>query len=314
MKAYSKYMALAAVAVSFAACQQEEMDVTSQDDLVRIEATIGNLPQTRVTHADDGATDFEESDAIYVVNTMRTGLGKEAATYTYDGTNWNTTDVLVWNGGTEKNNQFNAWYPASAKDGSFTIGSQTEGVEAFDLMTATTIYMKKTDDKKLPLNFNHLLTKVTVTVSKWGTETKKEFQFFEKAEFYTNTSITVSKEMNTTEYDGTYIFTANGSEPDWIEACLIGEEYYQESFTAIICPGDFATDTDGYWLKVQVGNGKTYNVKPGSISSLEPGKHYAFNLTVGGDVAEVSSVSVENWGADEYANIDAPDAGEKVEE
>ena len=299
MKTYSKYIALAAMAVSFAACQQEDLDLAAQGDLVRISATIGNLPQTRVSYGDDGTTTFDNGDAIYVQNTMRET--KNAATYTYDGANWTTTDVLVWNGGTTANNQFNAWYPASVmteNNGSFTLGSQANGVAASDLMTASTDAMTKPDDGKLTLNFNHLLTKVTVTVTKWGTEIDEDNRYFSGAQIYTNTAITLS---------GTTI--GSSGTPAWIEAYR-GTGNEPQSFTAIICSGTPATDTNGYWLKVTAGNGSTFNVKaPSSITSFDAGKHYTFSLTVGKDLVEIGSVSVTAWGED---TIEAPNADEYI--
>ena len=86
MKTYNKYIALAAMALTFAACTQED-DFTPQTDgdAVKINATIGAM-QTRVAYGENGATTFSNGDAFKVVNTMRTT--KNEATYrTTDGTN-----------------------------------------------------------------------------------------------------------------------------------------------------------------------------------------------------------------------------------
>ena len=105
MKTSNKYIVLAAMALTFAACTQED-DFTPQTDgdAVKINATIGKL-QTRVIYTETGATDFVTDDQICVVNTMRTS--KNSATYTFDGTTWTTTDAFVWNGSAK--NQFKAW-------------------------------------------------------------------------------------------------------------------------------------------------------------------------------------------------------------
>ena len=69
MKTYNKYIALAAMALTFAACTQEE-DFTPQmdGDAVKINATIGAM-QTRVAYEADGATNFINGDEICVQNT-----------------------------------------------------------------------------------------------------------------------------------------------------------------------------------------------------------------------------------------------------
>ena len=83
-----RYIALAALTLSFVACEQEDINpaVQGDPDAVTINATIGNM-QTRVAYSgDNGVTNFVNGDAIKVVNLMRTS--KNEATYTTtDGTN-----------------------------------------------------------------------------------------------------------------------------------------------------------------------------------------------------------------------------------
>ncbi|MBE6242140.1 MAG: fimbrillin family protein, partial [Bacteroidales bacterium] len=70
MKAF-KYIALAALTFSFAACTQDEDFIPQGDaDAVKITATIGKL-QTRVSY-DERNTTFDENDQIKVVNKLRT--------------------------------------------------------------------------------------------------------------------------------------------------------------------------------------------------------------------------------------------------
>ena len=106
-----RYIALAALTLSFAACEQEDINpaVQGAPDAVKINATIGAL-QTRVAYGENGVTNFVHGDAIKVVNLMRTS--KNEATYTTtDGTNWTTTDAMVWNSSSK--NKFQAWYPVA---------------------------------------------------------------------------------------------------------------------------------------------------------------------------------------------------------
>ena len=298
MKAYSKYIALAAVAVSFAACQQEEMDITSQDDLVRIEATIGNLPQTRVTYDDEtGGTNFMPGDAIRVKNTTRGN--KNEATYTLgtDGTTWTPDASLVWD--SKQTNTFKAWYPADeATYTTFTIPTDQNtnvGVACADWMTATKSTTKPSDNK-LELKFFHRLTMVTVSVTDWGDEIATDNQKLTGAQIYTPTVIT---------WDGEENSLPTGTDEKWITPYVASDG---QSINAIICPGTPATDSE-IWLKVTAANGNTYNVKfGGNYTSLDAGKHYAYNLKVGKDLAVIESVTVNDWG--NGGEITAPDAEE----
>ena len=71
MKKYHKYIALAALICSLAACMQDEDFIPQGDgDAVKITASIGAL-QTRVSYAERNTT-FDENDQIKVVNKLRT--------------------------------------------------------------------------------------------------------------------------------------------------------------------------------------------------------------------------------------------------
>ena len=152
-----KYITLAAMALTFAACTQEE-DFTPQmdGDAVKINATIDRL-QTRVAYEDDGATNFINGDEIRVKNILRET--KNIATYTFYGSTWTTTDALVWNGGSAMN-QFQAWYPATASFDEFTLPTDQNSIEelpAADWMTASTSAMVKPANKTINLPFEHKL-------------------------------------------------------------------------------------------------------------------------------------------------------------
>ena len=163
------YISLAALTLSFAACEQEDFNpaVQGDPDAVKINATIGNM-QTRVAYIDDnGVTNFVNGDAIKVVNLMRTS--KNEATYTTtDGTNWTTTDAMVWNSSSK--NKFQAYYPVAdySSYDAFTIPtdqSDATKLASADWMTASTEDIDKPGNGVLDLNFQHRLAKVTVNLT-----------------------------------------------------------------------------------------------------------------------------------------------------
>ena len=163
-----RYIALAALTLSFAACEQEDINpaVQGDPDAVKINATIGAL-QTRVAYGENGATNFVNGDAIKVVNLMRTS--KNEATYTTtDGTNWTTTDAMVWNSSSK--NKFQAYYPVAEYSSydTFTIPtdqSDATKLASADWMTASTGEIDKPGNGVLDLNFQHRLAKVTVNLT-----------------------------------------------------------------------------------------------------------------------------------------------------
>lgn len=267
MKIYNKYIVLAAMALTFAACTQED-DFTPQtdNDAVKINATIGKL-QTRVAYEDDGATNFINGDKICVQNTLRDT--KNIATYTFDGTTWTTTDAFVWNGSAK--NQFQAWYPATASFDSFDLPTdQSAGIDKADWMTAETKEMTKPGSGVLDLNFVHKLTKVTVTVS-FNSQYPAGNNYVSKFRFFTNEESPVE----VTPYES------------------------KDGYTAILLPGVYAEEASFITLEMNFEDNLTVPVNSTLIAGLEAGKHYNFHLTVGKDAVGISYVRVLDWDEEE---------------
>ena len=265
MKIYNKYIVFAAMALTFAACTQED-DFTPQtdNDAVKINATIGKL-QTRVAYEDDGATNFINGDKICVQNTLRDT--KNIATYTFDGTTWTTTDAFVWNGSAK--NQFKAWYPAAtASFDSFDLPTdQSAGIDKADWMTAETEEMTKPRSGVLDLNFVHKLTKVTVTVS-FNSQYPAGNNYVSKFHFLTNEETPVE----------------------------VTPHESMDGYTAILLPGVYAETAK--FIKLKMNDEADYLTVPVNstlTAGLEAGKHYTFNLTVGKNAAVINSVSVTDW-------------------
>ena len=274
MKTSNKYIVLAAMALTFAACTHEE-DFTPQmdSDAVKINATIGAM-QTRVAYEDDGTTNFINGDEICVQNILRET--KNIATYTFDGTTWTTTDALVWNGGTAES-QFQAWYPATASFDKFTLPTDQNSIEelpAADWMTASTDEIAKPADKTINLAFVHKLAKITVQVMEFTS------QFGDDPYLTAATIYSLSDE---------YV-TVNGG----IKPVLGGN-----AATAIVCPGKYTPETNLMEVTISDDGRQTnLNVPVNAFltnTGLEAGKHYKFSLKVGKDAISITKVLVEPW-------------------
>ena len=267
-----RYIALAALTLSFAACEQEDINpaVQGDPDAVKINATIGAL-QTRVAYSgDNGVTNFVNGDAIKVVNLMRTS--KNEATYTTtDGTNWNTTDAMVWNSSSK--NKFQAWYPVAEYSSydAFTIPtdqSDATKLASADWMTASTGEIDKPGNGVLNLSFQHRLAKVTVNLT-FSSQYPEGNQYVSDFTFYTN------------------------EETQQAITALANSE---TSYTAILRPGEYADDS--YFIYLTMDGIEEHDV-PGktttSAINLEAGKHYTFTLKVGKDVVSIDDVTVADW-------------------
>ena len=273
MKTSYKYLAIA-LATLLCSCNKELAPDTIESQ-VQISAQIIPTVVTRVT--DDG-TAFTNGDAIKVQNMNREN--KNLATYIYTAATgkWSTTDELYWDG--ESANTFNAWYPATAAYASFSIPSdQSAGTAAADWMTATTSAKKAAGNVQLA--FNHNLAKVTVVIDSWSNE------------YAANEKIVNSLELNSLSSVMSYNGTLSGDNTaKWVKTYT---SQANTSFVAIVAPAAYNADTDIMQVYVN-GASAPLKVKTTSSVKIESGKAYTFKLTVGKNLATISSsVTIGEW-------------------
>ncbi len=159
MKRTYKYITLAALALGFAACTQDDDFAPQQEDIVKIaSANIATEVQTRVNTLDDG-TLWENTDQILLVNNSRDS--KNSGTYTYNGTAWVLTDGLVLYA--SSTSDFTAYYPASEDFSLPTDQSDEAKIKSADRMVATTTGVEK--GEAVALSFVRENAMVTITPS-----------------------------------------------------------------------------------------------------------------------------------------------------
>ena len=292
MKAF-RYIALAALTFSFAACTQDEDFIPQGDaDAVKITATIGAL-QTRVSY-DERNTTFDENDQIKVVNKLRTS--KNVATYTLTDEEWNTADPFVWNGASK--NEFEAWYPLTASYTTFTIPTDQSSEQllgAADWMTASSGEIDKPENQTLNLDFQHQLSKVKVTIAEWNDEFGGTAQTISSPKIYTKGTA-----LTATYGDSGVTITATGGDTG-IDPLVSGTSY-----TAIVAPAKYAT-TDKFMTFTVNGQEMNVLATPSSLNEegLQAGLHYLFDLKVGKDAVILYSVKVTPWNEQEIVGGEA---------
>ena len=296
MKTTNQYIALAVLALTFAACTQDEDFIPQGDgDAIKISASIGAL-QTRVSYDAKGYTTFDENDQIKVVNKLRTS--KNVATYTLTDEEWNTADPFVWNGASK--NEFEAWYPVT--DGTsfdtFTLPTEQNSsalLGAADWMTIGTKEIEKPSDKTLKLHFLHMLTKVTVNVTSWGSEYDGTDKTIEDVKIYSLATDIIQDREGLIGQIKTASLTP-------IAPLVDGNSY-----TAIVCPGLYSSDQKFMTFTVNGTDNLTVLAKVSLPIEIEAAKHYTFNLTVGKETAIISSVEVIPWAKKEIVGGVAED-------
>lgn len=278
MKTSYKYLAIAFASI-LCSCN-EEVTPDMLESQVEISANINPCVLTRVS--DDGKS-FTDGDQIKVQNTDRNT--KNLATYTYSESTgkWTTSNDLYW--GVQSENTFNACYPATAAYNSFTIpANQTTAVNlaSADWMTATTTASR---NSTVALSFSHNLAKVTVTIKEWNNE------------YLENEKVISSLELNSLSS-----VMPNNNTAMWVKAY---EKEENTSFVAIIAPGTYTSGKDIMQVYVN-GTSTPLAVKTSEALTLEASKAYSFKLTVGKDLATItSSVTVGDWGDVDLDNQNA---------
>ena len=280
----------------FVSCSQEEfLPQETDSDAIKISASIGAL-QTRVSYDTKGYTTFDKDDQIRVKNTLRTS--KNIATYTLTDEGWNTADAFVWS--STSLNQFEAWYPVT--DGTsfdtFTLPTEQNSsalLGAADWMTIGTKEIEKPSDKTLKLHFLHMLTKVTVNVTSWGSEYDGTDKTIEDVKIYSLATDIVQDREGLIGQIKTASLTPIAPLADG------------NSYTAIVCPGLYSSDQKFMTFTVNGTDNLTVLAKVSSPIEIEAAKHYTFNLTVGKDAAIISSVEVIPWAKKEIVGGVAED-------
>ena len=307
----AKYIPAAALALVLAGCQSEDdfisSDYANDPMAVHIRAGIEAL-QTRVNTAGAGDT-WETGDLISVANTSTGAVtGKDKAVYKYNGSTWEPegADYMVW---ADDVNTFEAYYPVvEGKTDSYTQfelpadqsssnPTETNYIGRADYMTAAASQSKS---DALNLTFKHHLTKVTVKISGYGNQYATQKPVFQAPTFTVpTTTTTVDGKTLTVAGNGTTV-TGLFSEDTSAEA--------KHSFTAVLLPDKYAADDTFVQLNIQGGTSLTVKANEQLTTGLESGKAYTFNVTVGKNGATINSVTVGDWGTDDWTESGTADA------
>lgn len=261
-----RFACLAALAIGFAACSQDELSPagTAEGNAVLIgSVSIGSKVETRVSeNPDDGGKsslwNFDGTEQIAVqvkdgvqgVYTLMTDKSVTADQPTY----WTRSGSQT----------INAWYPVEC--GKIDLSNQSAGHLAYALFASAT----GTYPDAVALNFSHSLAKLRVRL-------KGDVEVIEKivARHFTSCS------LNTT--DGTV--TGNDEGDITLTKANYGTETYWE---ANFAPGAVANDVLRF--------NDSFNAGIASVTQFEAGKIYTATYTVmASDIVTFEGCTIEEW-------------------
>ena len=192
--------------------------------------------------------------------------GQAAVTYKFNGTEWipQNSKFLKWESETMN---FTAYYPAS-----YTGGTPTQPMEYnSEASLATADYMsftgsqKNTGDNKLTLTMNRQMARVVVDIVGFNDQ-----------------------------YAGATVNSVNSLTIKGVKAY----KHSDNKFYALMVPCE-AKSTENF-LSLKVGEGNTETLT--GIPTLEAGKSYTYELTVGKNKVVVTGITVKDWTTDKTIN------------
>ena len=250
----------------------------SDSNAVHVSASVGSI-FTRSNPAasdEDGQTSFNTGDVMGVSN------NGTSITYTYNkGTNdWQpgSGSYLVWDA---SDLTFQCWYPAACKN-TYSKGyiqedqSSTEMIAKSDYMKAeVTTLTKIPDSRQLDVTLVRKTARLILNIQNFNDQ-------FDASTTKVN-HIRIASKASTNANETTIIN---------IKPLQKGEGGIGTTYTALVMPGAvegklYFTDNESAETPLVVKTG-----------TLEAGKSYTYNLTVGKNTITVNDVTVAEWGTD----------------
>ena len=288
-----KYIALVALAFGFAACSQEDDFIPqgNQKDapLAIASAGVANLT-TRAT-IDSENNLVEGSMGVFVTSTSGGRYEGSNIKWTYNN-GWNldaATVVLYENDGTKQ--QIGAYYPYTSDltdEGKFAIDLPEvfgSDYEDYDYLYANYAAL---NNNPATIAMNHLLSKVTVSISSVGTELSNDAV---KSIALFNVPRTASWEVPTRTLSG--FGTAN--ETTTLYANDTNDDQKVDYYVGYALP--HASTTLG--IRVTMDSGRSFVAQAPIADGLASGNHYLISMKLGKDAVTVGNITIGDWGTPE---------------
>ena len=293
MKKTYQYIALAVLTIGLAACTQED-DFTPQGNqkdapLAIASAGVANLTTRATIDSNDNLV--EGSMGVFVRSTSGGRYEGSNIKWTYNN-GWNldaATVVLYENDDTKQ--QVGAYYPYTAEltdEGKFAIelpevfGSDYED---YDYLYADYAAL---GSNPVIIAMNHLLSKVTVSISTMGTEISSDA--VQSISLF-NVPRTSSWEVPTSTL--TDLGIAN--ETTTLYANDTNDDEVVDHYVGYALPN--AATTLG--IRVTMDSGRSFAAQAPITDGLASGNHYLISMKLGKDAVTVGNITIGDWGTPE---------------
>lgn len=248
----------------------------SDSNAVHVSASVGSI----FTRSNPAAADEKDQKGFNSGDVMGVSNNGTSLNYTFNGTDWQPGNgsYLVWDA---SDLNFQCWYPADGTN-TFNKGyvqedqSNTDVIAKSDYMTAAVTDLKEIPgDRQLKVAMERKTARLILNIQNFNDQ----------------------YDANTTKVN--HIRIASKASTDAGETSIInikplqnGEGGKGTTYTALVIPGAvegklYFTDNESAETPLVVKTG-----------TLEAGKSYTYNLTVGKNTITVNDVTVAEWGTD----------------
>ena len=296
MKKANKYIVLAAVALSFAACSQED-DFTPQGNQKDSPLAIASAGVAELTTRATSNNLTEGSIGVFVTSTTNNNRYKgDNIKWTYKNDGWELENetVVLFENDSEKQ-QIAAYYPYNENLGTGNVYSITlpeaysEDYENYDYLYGGYAPLSS---NPATIALNHLMAKVTVNIQATGTEIGGD----------NVKSISLMNVPRTADWTLPGSTLTNYGTNANIALYVDGSSYIGYAL-----PNEDATSLA---LCIEMNSERIFTATASLGAALASGKHYIIGMKVGKDKAEISSVSIQPW--TEAGTLDDGEAEEVI--
>ena len=180
-----------------------------------------------------------------------------------------------------------------------TDQSTAEGIKASDHLYYFSNAVKPSENGTISIPFDHIMSKLEITVT-------LRTQYGASATNPITSAIAIGSATSATySPTGATPWSNYNSAVSDIKLCPSGSYSAAErtaTYEAILIPQNIAESTFG--VKVKIGD-KTYTWKSADAVTLEGGKKYTLNLTLGKNELTLNTISVSNWNEKTVTGLNA---------
>ena len=304
------FWTMAAMAFLLASCAGEEEVTTPADSLkgkpINVDVLVSDIKTRAGYDTDDLPTKF-----YLTIDQKGTEYDYNNVVMKYEGDSWVAYESdaenaekkqLLWEGSEGNVTVTAATFSLSSASTTLkalTNQSKAEGIKASDHLYYYSNAVTPSENGTISIPFDHIMSKLEITVT-----LRTQYGAYETNPITSAIALGSATSATYSHAEATPWSNYNSAVSD-ISLCPSGSYSATEriaTYEAILIPQNISENTFG--VKVKIGD-KSYTWKSANAVTLEGGKKYTLNLTLGKDELTLNTISVSNWNEKTVTGLNA---------